>query len=206
MAREDRTGALEVMSRSMEIPGKSDLRTRVRELVRAIPPEQRRTFSEQLCAGLRQQPAWQSATSILLFAPLAGEPDVTPLMDERSSRLTAFPRFNSSTGAYEACSLRALAELIPGRFGVLEPDAGCPVVPLNQLDLVLVPGLAFDLAGRRLGRGKGFYDRLLAQVRGHKSGVAFEAQIVPEVPEEPHDVRVNSILTPTCWRSCPRVD
>jgi 5-formyltetrahydrofolate cyclo-ligase len=63
----------------------------------------------------------------------------------------------------------------------------------------LVPGVAFDLHGRRLGRGKGFYDRLLADVRGKTCGVAFDEQIVREVPVEPHDSDVNCILTPTRW-------
>ena len=96
------------------------------------------------------------------------------------------------------------ADLSPGRFNVLEPKAGCPSVPLNQLDLVFVPGVAFDFNGRRLGRGKGFYDRLLAEVRGYKCGVAFEVQVIAAVPEEPHDVRVDSILTPARWQLCRR--
>jgi 5-formyltetrahydrofolate cyclo-ligase len=70
---------------------------------------------------------------------------------------------------------------------------------MNRLDLILVPGLAFDLNGRRLGKGKGYYDRLLAGVSGIKCGVAFDEQVVSEVPAGPHDVRVNCILTPTRW-------
>ena len=72
-------------------------------------------------------------------------------------------------------------------------------MPLNRLDFVLVPGIAFDLQGRRLGRGKGYYDRLLAEVRGKTCGVAFDEQIVDEIPVEPHDIHVNCILTPTRW-------
>jgi 5-formyltetrahydrofolate cyclo-ligase len=68
---------------------------------------------------------------------------------------------------------------------------------LNRLDLVLVPGVGFDLQGRRLGRGRGFYDRLLADVDGIKCGVAFEEQVVSEIPVGPRDVRLNFILTPT---------
>ena len=75
---------------------------------------------------------------------------------------------------------------------------------MSRKDLVFVPGIAFDLVGRRLGRGKGFYDRLLAGVRGHKCGVAFDTQLVAEMPEEPHDMRVDSIITPSRWRLCPR--
>jgi 5-formyltetrahydrofolate cyclo-ligase len=67
------------------------------------------------------------------------------------------------------------------------------------LDFILVPGVAFDLSGRRLGRGKGYYDRLLKQTRGTTCGVAFDEQIVGEIPVEPHDLNVNCILTPTRW-------
>jgi len=70
---------------------------------------------------------------------------------------------------------------------------------LNRLDFILVPGVAFDLQGRRLGRGKGFYDQILAVVRGTVCGVAFDQQITPEIPVEPHDAVVNCILTPTRW-------
>ena len=80
-----------------------------------------------------------------------------------------------------------------------EPNDRCALVPLNTLELVLVPGTAFDSRGHRLGRGKGFYDQLLSQVRGQTCGVAFDEQIVPEVPIEPHDVRLNYLLTPTRW-------
>ena len=68
---------------------------------------------------------------------------------------------------------------------------------MPRLDLILVPGVAFDPGGHRLGRGKGFYDRLLAGMRGTKCGVALEEQIVAAIPVEPLDVRMNFILTPT---------
>jgi len=73
------------------------------------------------------------------------------------------------------------------------------VLPLNRLDLTLVPGVAFDLHGRRLGRGKGIYDQILAAVGGLTCGITFDEQVVSEVPVEPHDIQVNRILTPTRW-------
>ena len=189
----------------MESSQKSILRARIRELVRGLLPEERRSLSANLCALMREQLPWRSAKSVLLFAPLPDEPDITPLLDDaiREKPVVAVPRFDSNKSCYVAALLTARAAMEPGPFGALEPDAGCPVVPLNQLDLVLVPAVAYDFTGRRLGRGKGFYDRLLAEVRGHKCGVAFDAQIIAAVPEEPHDVRVNSILTPTRWHLCP---
>jgi 5-formyltetrahydrofolate cyclo-ligase len=190
----------------MEPSDKSALRARVRELLRALTPENRTALSQTLCNIARCQQTWQQARAILFFAPLADEADLTPLLTDawRAGQLTALPRYDSTTNQYAAALIQSAADLSPGRFNVLEPKAGCPSVPLNQLDLVFVPGVAFDLTGRRLGRGKGFYDRLLAEFRGHKCGVAFDAQIVATVPEEPHDVRVDSILTPAGWQMCHR--
>jgi len=90
----------------------------------------------------------------------------------------------------------------PGQFGIREPKAGCPEIPLERVGLVLVPGVAFDLRGGRLGRGRGFYDRLLAQVQGTKCGVAFDEQIVEAVPTGKLDVQMDFILTPTQCVKC----
>jgi 5-formyltetrahydrofolate cyclo-ligase len=141
---------------------------------------------------------------VLCFASLSDEPDIAPAVESAlaEKKIIALPRFDSASGCYGASVITDSAQLVRGPFGALEPGPGCPLCPLNQLDLILVPGVAFDLAGRRLGRGKGFYDRLLAAVRGHKCGVAFEEQIVADLPEEPHDVRVDSIVTPARWRLC----
>ncbi len=103
-------------------------------------------------------------------------------------------------GGYVACRITDLSKNIRvGEFGIREPVADCAQISLNLLDLILVPGVAFDLHGWRLGRGKGFYDRLLAAVRGFTCGVAFDEQIVAQIPVESHDVHVNCILTPTRW-------
>lgn len=186
----------------MESSGKAEIRARVRTQVRAISPEARAALSTQLCDVIRSQIIWQRAASVLLFSPLLDEPDIAPLLTDALAerKLVCLPRFDVAQGVYFGAQISGRADLAPGRFGALEPHEGCRVVSLKHLDLALVPGIAFDLAGRRLGRGKGFYDRLLAGVPGHKCGVAFDAQIVVQIPEERHDVRVNSILTPTRWR------
>ncbi len=138
----------------------------------------------------------------MLYAPLPSEPDISPLLTDAlaAGKLLALPRFNPATNAYEAVQVTDLAhDLALGPFQVREPVASCPVVPLNRLDLALVPGLGFDARGRRLGRGKGHYDRLLAGFTGMKIGVAFDFQIVDEVPCEAHDIALDAVVTPTRW-------
>jgi 5-formyltetrahydrofolate cyclo-ligase len=74
---------------------------------------------------------------------------------------------------------------------------------MNRLDLALVPGLAFDSGGRRIGRGKGFFDRLLVEVTGVKCGVGMDEQVLDEIPAETHDIAMNFIATPTRWLAVP---
>jgi len=163
---------------------------------------QREAASCQICACLRQQAVWKSAGSILFFAPMPGEPDIWPLLEESllARKTVALPRFSPATNTYLAARIQNLEQdLRRGQFGIREPTMACAEFPLNQLDLVLVPGVAFDLQGHRLGRGKGYYDRLLAAVRGVKCGVAFDEQMVAAVPVGPQDVQVDCIVTPTQW-------
>src|SRR5207249_484526 len=138
--------------------------------------------------------------SILLFAPLGDELDVWPLLAGALSagKLISLPRFQRETNKYIAGQVQHLVnDIKAGRFGIREPADQCAEIPLNRLDFVLVPGVAFDSRGRRLGRGKGIYDQLLAAVSGTTCGVAFDEQIVGQIPVAPHDIRVNCILTPT---------
>jgi 5-formyltetrahydrofolate cyclo-ligase len=181
---------------------KSVLRGEVLAAMKRVSAAEREAASKLACAQLRAQRIWRDARSILFYAPMAPELDVWPLLREArtAGKVTALPQYDAEEGRYVACSLQdPLTEVHTGRFGIREPVSGCPQIELNRLDLVLVPGVAFDLHGRRLGRGKGHYDQLLCVVRGKTCGVAFDEQIVREVPVEPHDVLLNCILTPTRW-------
>jgi len=183
-------------------PNKTTLRTQIRGRVKKIPPAARACAAVELCARLRNQNVWRAAKSILLFAPLPDEPDIWPLLAEAlaANKTVALPGFVSEKNRYTARRIIDPArDLVVGQFGIREPADVSPEMELNQLDLVLVPGVAFDSHGRRLGRGQGFYDRLLAGVRGTKCGVAFEEQLVDAVPVEPLDISLNCILTPTRW-------
>jgi len=181
---------------------KAAWRRRFRTALKGIPPALRDEASARALDLLRRQPLWQRARTILFYAPMSEELDVTPLLEEslRAGKAAALPRFNSQTGNYEAFEVRDTGnDCAPGKFGIIEPRAHCPPMPLKRLDLALVPGLGFDLSGRRLGRGKGFYDRLLAGMTGTKCGIAFDEQVAGRIPAEEHDVMMNYILTPTRW-------
>src|SRR5215469_9539505 len=182
--------------------GKAALRQQIRALLKAMPSERRAALSKQACMLLEKQAAWQKARTIFFYAPLPEEVDIWPLLRNSvaAKKTVALPRFDSATGRYVACEIGDLAhDINNGQYGIREPSGHCIAIPPNRLDLILVPGVAFDTHGRRLGRGKGFYDQLLVSVRGTTCGVAFDEQIVEAVPVEPHDVRLKCILTPTRW-------
>ena len=182
--------------------GKTALRQSIRARLQAMTSEQRTLASEQACSLLEKQTVWKNASTIFFYAPLPKELDIWPLVRDSvaAGKTAALPRFDPATQRYVSCQIQDIAkDLSHGQFGIREPSGHCIAVPPNRLDLILVPGVAFDSHGRRLGRGKGFYDQLLESVRGTTCGVAFDEQIVESVPVEPHDVHLNCILTPTRW-------
>ena len=151
---------------------------------------------------LAQTELWAKAKVVLFYAPMGLEMDVWPWLLEAlaQGKQPALPRFDAKAKAYEACLVRdPVQDICVGHYGIREPSPESVVIPLIRLDLVLVPGVAFDLHGRRLGRGKGYYDRLLAEVRGATCGVGYEEQLLNTVPTEPHDRQLTCILTPKRW-------
>jgi len=181
---------------------KISLRERVRSRLRVVSAGEQAAASQTLCRKMSEHRHWATAQSILFFAPLPDEPDIWPLLETAllAGKIVALPSFIPGTSTYAARRIIDPArDLVVGKFGIREPADLSPEMELNQLDLVLVPGVAFDTHGRRLGRGKGFYDRLLAGVRGTKCGLAFDEQIVDAVPVGPLDIPLNCILTPSRW-------
>jgi 5-formyltetrahydrofolate cyclo-ligase len=176
---------------------KSDLRRKIRAALEKISPAVRMVESIGLCERLEAQ--LQSARTILFFAPLPDELDVWPLLKKflAAGKICALPCFDPAAENYFARRLENLdTDIVTGKFGVREPAAGGAEIPLAKFDLVLVPGVAFDLAGNRLGRGQGFYDRLLEKISGVKCGVGYDFQLLEKIPAEPHDAKVDFIFTP----------
>jgi 5-formyltetrahydrofolate cyclo-ligase len=177
---------------------KSDLRAHIRARLEKISPAVRAVESIGLCERLKAQ--IPSAHTILFFAPLPDELDIWPVL-EMSLALgvnCALPFFDAEKKTYGAKTIQTLAtDIVTGKFGVREPASGCAEIALDKFDLILVPGMAFDLSGNRLGRGRGFYDRLLENASGIKCGVGYDFQLLENIPAEPHDAQVNFIFTPS---------
>jgi 5-formyltetrahydrofolate cyclo-ligase len=140
--------------------------------------------------------AWTNAFSVLLYSPIGSEADTTTLISAAAERSLVFPRINGEV--LELYRMTPESNWVTGLFGIAEPDpATWEPFGTADLDLALVPGLAFDRDGGRLGRGKGFYDRLLgnSDFRGIKAGIAWDWQLVDRVPRESHDILMDLIVT-----------
>lgn len=178
----------------MEIEkAKMELRARMRA---AFDNTGRETASAVICEKLRALPEWQAAKVVMGYAPLGDEPDIEPLLC--ATRATALPRWTDD--GYEPAQITNLeSDLCPGQFGVREPRPECPTMNWAEVDMILVPGLAFDATGNRLGRGGGYYDRLLdcARTAGPVAavGVCFEWQRVEKVPVAAHDRLLNLVVS-----------
>jgi 5-formyltetrahydrofolate cyclo-ligase len=179
---------------------KALLRKQIRGALEKISPAARTALSAQIRDRLKESAVWKNAGSVLFFAPRPDELDLWPLLEDAlaGGKIAALPRYHPANKNYVACRVQNVrSDIVTGQFGLREPAAPCPEIPLSRLDLILVPGVAFDWHGGRLGRGKGFYDRLLAGTRGVKCGIAFDGQMVNDVPVGLSDVRMNFIMTPT---------
>src|SRR5262245_3707778 len=148
---------------------KTELRKRIRGLLAQMPDSLRAEASNRANHLLTRQPCWKKAQSVLLYAPLPEEPNVWPLVTNalEQGKAVLLPRYISEQKAYVVCPIvDPLRDLQIGQFGIREPAPHCQPISISRLDFVLVPGIAFDLHGHRLGRGRGFYDQLLKVVLG----------------------------------------
>ncbi len=184
---------------------KSTLRIEVTRRLKGISGETRAMAGEAVLGWLLQCPEWRNVRRVGLFWSFGLELNVEPIWREliRRGVRVAAPAFRKRAGDYVWRGVdRPDTQLVAGAFGVFEPSEACAEVAAADLDWVLVPGVAFDEEGGRLGRGRGHYDRwLLGGTRGIRCGIGFEEQIVPKVPLEPHDIRLHYVMTPVRVRN-----
>lgn len=152
--------------------------------------------SLQVIKNIQSQAAFLAAQRLALYMAIGGEVDIEALFSLcwKQNKQTCIPIFNPTTQHYNLAEVSKSTQFTTGRYGIREPISP-KLVSTDTLDLILVPGVAFDLQGNRLGRGGGYYDHLLKGFTGHTFGVAFDFQLRPSIPLEPHDQPVEKIIT-----------
>jgi len=175
---------------------KEALRQRMREARLALDATRARDASARICRNVAELPAVRRAGAVALFAAIQAEVDLTALAAELLSRpaRVCYPRITEGRLSFH--SVGALDELHPDVWQIPTPPASAPRVPSDQLDVLVVPALAFDGRGHRLGYGRGYYDgELFAAPRALRVGVAFELQLLDELPVHQADQPVDAIVT-----------
>ncbi len=162
-----------------------------------LSPDERLEKSRAIADRLEAFAPFQGARVVAVYAPLGTEVDALEVARRALARgvSVVFPRVVAGERrlAFARC---APGELVRGPFGAAEPPAGAPEVLPEDVACVVVPGVAFSQGGLRLGRGGGHYDATLgAMPRATRVGVAFEAQLVPSLPREPHDASLDAVVT-----------
>ena len=177
---------------------KRALRLQVRNALGSLPPARRALEEEVVQAAIQADPAWRAARRILLYKAVPPEFSVVglTLAAWREGKRTLFPRI-AGPGALSLHEVTSWGELRPGKHGIPEPDPGRPTVDPAAVDLAIVPGVAWDAEGHRLGRGGGYYDRLIPCLAGPSWGVGFDCQWAQRVPRAEWDARVAKVWVPT---------
>ena len=176
---------------------KPELRKAIRVRLEALPPEAKAEKSAAICRALAHTPEWHAARTVGFFSPLDSEPNIDLLWAVLGERAVCYPRIHGEDLVFIRVPDRE-ALLESTRWNLLEPPHHDEhVAPIREIDLFLVPGVAFTPDGHRLGRGKGYYDRLLAHpaFRSPAFGVCFAEQLVAHLPVEDHDRPVSRVFS-----------
>lgn len=183
---------------------KAEIREQVAQAKKLQPVEE---MSAAVLKNFQTFELFQSAQAIGAYMPLPDEVDITPWFQGLEADCVGaqnffIPAFDESIGGYRMA--KYTPELKKGLFGIPEPEHPVWAGP-DELDLILVPGIAFDASGNRLGRGGGFYDRLLLQYNAVRAGICFDFQCLPvlsdegvkveKIPAEAHDCMMDLLIT-----------
>lgn len=157
--------------------------------------EEREAASTHICHQIIRSTEWKEAETVWLYAALPDEVDLTLLFEdaEEHGKRIVLPVVVGNDLQIRIYDSQHMA--IQGQYNIKEPTTHCPVLTnLAEIDLAVIPGRAFTLDGSRMGRGKGYYDRILPSIHCHKWGVAFACQVVDQLPTDSWDIPLDRII------------
>jgi len=179
---------------------KNAVRSSMRAQLQALTDAERAARSSAACARVLKSTAFQSAVCVMLYMPLRSEIDVMSVALEafRLGKVVCVPRVADGGKSMHAVEIKSIDDesMASDALGVPAPRSGREIMH-ESIDLVIAPGVAFDVRGGRLGRGGGFYDRFLAKAHRHTTtiGVCFDFQLVDEIPTAADDIPVQAVVT-----------
>ena len=165
----------------------------------AMSSAARTSASRAILEKVSALPQYGNAKVVLTYMGFGTEIETQPFFERiiADGKIVALPRVDRATQTLILHSARGMSDLLTSKYGILEPGTDAPIVAVTSVDFVLMPGVAFDRNGNRLGYGRGYYDKLMSTANPALAGVAagFSCQIVDKVPIGPHDKKVDCIIT-----------
>jgi 5,10-methenyltetrahydrofolate synthetase len=174
---------------------KPQLRQECKRIRSKIDEDTRRKTSLAICRQIESWHTFQKADTVLTYMAMGSEVNLSPLLAYHPNLNWAIPRIQAG-GQMQFHSYDP-EKLVHHSFGMLEPHPGCPIIPSEAIQLTLVPGLAFDPNGWRLGYGGGFYDRFLSNFQGVTAGITYQALCYDAIPHAVHDIPMQYVITET---------
>lgn len=176
---------------------KISLRKTLEEKRRKIPAFLRNKKSKRILLKLSRAPEFLKAEHVALYYGIAGEVETRPFFKKILYQKKVYlPRVKAQQKTLTFRRVTALSHFEKGSYGIMEPKAACPRRSAKLMDLIVVPGVGFDRSGNRLGRGGGYYDRVLSRApKVPTIGLCFREQIVKKIPVNARDVRVGRVIT-----------
>lgn len=175
---------------------KSDLRRETAGRLSALSPAEIEEKSAIITEKLKQLAEYENARTVFVFIGVRQEPDTRAFIADalEKGKTVAVP-LSYENGTMSLRIIKTLSELTPGMYGIPAPPEDTPVLLPENVDLAVIPAVAYDVKCRRLGHGGGYYDRFLGNFRGTAVGIAFNECIYKEIPCEDHDLPVNAVVT-----------
>jgi len=195
-----------VMSIDLQ-PIKASLRAEILALRNNLSMEEIQTRSNQIAGALCAMPSYVNASTISCYCAFGTEVHTEDIIRHAlaQGKRVALPRVQHSTRQLTLHLISDLQRLIPGSFGIQEPNADEPLISPAEVELFVVPGLVFDATGNRIGYGAGYYDTLLADSPGCRIAPCYAFQILARVPAGMHDMPMDLLVTESGVLDCHRI-
>lgn len=176
---------------------KDKIRQQILQHRQHISPEQVKSDSKKVCNTLEKLEIFKKAKRVLFYFPVKNEIDTRPLIQKYlNSKEIFLPRVEKNY-LLSLGKISSLESLNIGKFKIPQPGVDAPQTDVKELDLIIIPGIAFDKNGQRIGFGHGYYDTFLKSCRAIKIGLAYDFQIVDNISGQKHDEKMDLIITPS---------
>ena len=177
---------------------KSEIRKEIGEKRAALNIQWVENASAKIVQQFQSLDVFQSSETVAVYKAIGGEVNLEPMFEIcwALNKRTVIPVFNITDRVYEMAEISSATAFVTGNYGIQEP-VNPKILDIRAIDLIAVPGVGFDRSGNRLGRGGGYYDRMLEPFSGSAVGICFDFQVLDKIPIDIHDRPVSFIVTET---------